>query len=113
MARGVFLVSGVNTLITTRDNSCKSVREALDLYYWDLNIGNRKTLACSADPVVVLTKIYSSTSASVSVTQEVQDMTATQFKKMDWFDTAHLLQALLIVGFVMMFVRGFDSGNKL
>lgn len=32
---------------------------------------------------------------------------------MDWNNTNHLLQALLVAACVFAFVRGYDSGNRL
>lgn len=32
---------------------------------------------------------------------------------MDWTNTAHLMQALLVMGCVFALVKGYDSGNKL
>jgi hypothetical protein len=113
MASGNFVLSGLNTTLVATDNSCKSVMKAIDLHYWGSGTNTRRALACSSDPVLKDSKVFSSTSASAATSQTVQTMNATPFKKMDWFDTAHLIQALIIVGFVMMFVRGFDSGNKL
>lgn len=113
MASGTFTMFLFNPILTATDNSCKAVREAIDTYYWSTGISSRKTLGCSTDPVAVSTKIYSSTSATAAVSQSVVSINAKPFKKMDWFDSAHLIQALLVVAVVMMFVRGFDSGNKL
>lgn len=32
---------------------------------------------------------------------------------MDWNNTNHLLQALIVVALVFAFMKGYDSGNKL
>jgi hypothetical protein len=32
---------------------------------------------------------------------------------MDWSNTNHLLQALLVAALVFAFMRGYDSGNRL
>lgn len=32
---------------------------------------------------------------------------------MDWNNTNHLLQALVVVSLVFAFMKGYDSGNKL
>lgn len=113
MATGTFTITGLAVTLTASDNSCKSTMQAIDAYYWSTNVSSRKTLGCSTDPIAVGSKVFSSTSATAAVTQNIASFNATAFKKMDWFDTAHLIQALIVVAVVLFFVRGFDSGNKL
>jgi hypothetical protein len=32
---------------------------------------------------------------------------------MDWSNTNHILQVLMVIGLVLIFLHGFNSGNKL
>lgn len=111
MAAGNVTVNAVTFAV--KDNSCASLVAGWDAFYWNSGSMLRKGLGCSADPVIVGTRLFAQTSATATAGYNVSSLSATPFYKMDWFSVPHLLQALLVVAVVMMFVRGYDSGNRL
>ena len=111
MAAGNATVNAVTFVI--KDNSCRSLMDGWNAYYWNLAVSTRPALGCNSDPVVAGTRFFAQTSATASQAYTVGTVTATPFYKMDWFSVPHLLQALLVVAVVMMFVKGYDSGNRI
>ena len=111
MALGNVTVNAVT--FSVKDNSCASLMSGWDAFYWNSGSMLRKSLGCSSDPVVVGTRFFAQTTSTASAGYNVQSISATPFYKMDWFSVPHLLQALLVVAVVIMFTRGYDSGNRI
>lgn len=111
MAAGAVTVNEISFAVP--DNSCDSLTRAWDSYQWRSGSLEHKALGCSDNPVVSGSFLYAQTSSVGASGYSISSVDATAFRPLDWFSVPHLLQAVLMVCVVFMFVKGYDSGNRL
>lgn len=102
----VITFSNYNANFSAASAACADVKAAADAYQASVAPAYH-AISCTSDPVANGTIIYFNPFASWTITNLV-DLDPSRYS-----NEIFLLQALLVVACVFIFVRGYDSGNKL